>query len=132
MQRTEIELAENIVLEVLYKVLAEIKPKPRVCGNLHHFSRTAEAGDEARSRKKEHTKLEQAMRASLVDEEMHQRRVQEASNSMHMSGAKSTTNGVEIDVYGITDTVILIDVGTIDGDPMADPASSGKPNPLAC
>ena len=44
------------------------------------------------------------------------------SSFVPVSGARSTIDSAEIEVNGTTDDAIFRDVGTTDGDPIADPA----------
>lgn len=75
MRGTEIEhapteRAEDNNLKTFFKVPAEIHLEPHIHGKMHHSSRTVEAGDEDRERRKKRMDMEKAMRASLVDEEI--------------------------------------------------------------
>lgn len=46
-------LAEDTVLEALFKAHAETQPEPRACGKRHQSNNPDEAGDEARARRSE-------------------------------------------------------------------------------
>lgn len=69
-ESTPIELAEDTVLDVLFKppIETQLVQHPRT--KRHHISHTAEANHEAHSRKRERTKLEQARRTCLLHEEI--------------------------------------------------------------
>ena len=72
-------------------------PPPRECAKRH---RTRDE-DDSQARKKELHELEDARRASLIDEEAHQLRVIEvaarASSSSVVEAERSTTDGADID-----------------------------------
>lgn len=76
--------------------------------------------------------MESARRASLVDEKTRQMRMQElvvgASRFVPVSIAMSTNDGDDRVVHITIDVLILADVGTIDGDPIAEPAGYRKLN----
>ena len=79
--------------------------------------------------------VEQDRRASILDEEIRQRRVHElaieASCSGPMSGDVSTIDGSGRVVDDTTDGIILVDADTKDRDQIADPASFEKLDPSA-
>lgn len=65
-----IELGEDTIFEALFKGPTEPQPKPRVHRKKHRSCHTSESGNEARTRKRKCTEMEQSMRASLIDEDM--------------------------------------------------------------
>ena len=85
---------------------------------------TSPATPLAHVRKREKIYVERARWASLVDEETCQRKSLEmaagASSSIPVSGERSLTNGIEVDVENTKD------------DPSYYPVSSEKPNPAVC
>ena len=93
-----IELVEEIMLYPLFKPFAE----PRGRTKRHRSSRTCEAGDDSRVRKRERMDLEAFRRVFLVNKEARKIRAQEmvagASSSIMVTGEHNTTDGVEIDL----------------------------------
>lgn len=117
------------MLGVMFNVLA----MPHAHSKRNRSNHTIEADDKACAKKRERMEMEQERRASIVDEEMHQIRVQEivigASSFVLEGGARSTTKDVEIEVDGPTNGTIPIDMGTIDSIPIADPTDFKKEDP---
>lgn len=58
------ELADDTVLEALFRVPAEPLSNQHVRTKRHRSSHTIEAGDDARARRKEYTELERSRRDS--------------------------------------------------------------------
>ena len=90
-----IELAENIILVALF-IASTTPPEPREHAKRHRYSHTTD-GEDARVRNKERTYLEDASRASLIDEETLLMRAREivvrASSSRPETSERSTTDG---------------------------------------
>uniref|UniRef100_M1DG60 Integrase core domain containing protein n=1 Tax=Solanum tuberosum TaxID=4113 RepID=M1DG60_SOLTU len=96
-------------------------------GKRHRSSRTEEEKAQKRQRRQE----KEARKASLLDEDLRQRRVHES-----VAGASSSAPVVEVlpvvrDVLSTTNGAMMDDVGTTEGDPTIVPAGSGKPDPPA-
>uniref|UniRef100_M1E0F9 Integrase core domain containing protein n=1 Tax=Solanum tuberosum TaxID=4113 RepID=M1E0F9_SOLTU len=73
-------LSEDTILDALFRVDAETQPDPtRARGKRHHSSHHSETVDDAQTRKRERKEEEQARRASILDEELHQKRALEAA-----------------------------------------------------
>uniref|UniRef100_M1DQ52 Integrase core domain containing protein n=1 Tax=Solanum tuberosum TaxID=4113 RepID=M1DQ52_SOLTU len=107
---------------VMTTFFGDIMPPPdpsRAAGKRHCSSdHTSDTEEVQRAKKRECQQLEAAQRRSIIDEELRQQRAQEID--VGPSGLRSTTNGVS-----------TIDEGATDGVPIADPAGSGKLDPIA-
>lgn len=124
LESVPIDLVEDTMINAFLIPYAE--PQPQPCGHFkrHYSSRTTEAGDDARARKKKRTNLVAAMKAFFVDEEDLQIRARKmaigASSSISLTVEMSTTDCVEIFV------------GTTEADPSTDVVGSTKPDPSTC
>ena len=122
-------LADDTVLDALFSGTAEEGPAPtHAKGKRHRSHRT----EEDKAHKRQHRKEREAMRASIVDEELRQQRVRE-----RVAGALSSATVVEIhpvlrDVVSTTDGAARVIESTTEGAPTIVPAGSGKPDPPAC
>uniref|UniRef100_M1E0W8 Integrase core domain containing protein n=1 Tax=Solanum tuberosum TaxID=4113 RepID=M1E0W8_SOLTU len=133
-------LADDTVLEALFSGTAEEAPETtHTKGKRHHSSRT----EEEKSQKKQRRQDKEARKASILDEELRQQRLNES-----VAGASSSTPVVEVppvmrDIVSTTDGAVRVtksttegammdDVGTTEGDPSMVPAGSGKPDPPIC
>uniref|UniRef100_M1DSQ1 Integrase core domain containing protein n=1 Tax=Solanum tuberosum TaxID=4113 RepID=M1DSQ1_SOLTU len=133
-------LADDTVLDVLFSGTAEEEFAPtHTKGKRHRSSRTEEEKAQKRQRRQEN----EVRKASILDEELRQRRVRES-----IAGASSYAPVVEVppvvrDVVSTTAGAVRViestiegammeDVGTTEGDPTIVPACSGKPDPPAC
>uniref|UniRef100_M1DM17 Integrase core domain containing protein n=1 Tax=Solanum tuberosum TaxID=4113 RepID=M1DM17_SOLTU len=88
------------------------------------FSGTTQEGLERRQEN-------EAKKASIIDEHLHQQRVRES-----VAGASSSAPVVEVppvvrDIVSTTAGAMMDDVGTTEGDPTIAPAGFGKPDPPA-
>uniref|UniRef100_M1E0S6 Integrase core domain containing protein n=1 Tax=Solanum tuberosum TaxID=4113 RepID=M1E0S6_SOLTU len=97
-------------------------------GKRHRSSRTEEEKAHKRQRRQEN----EARKASILDEELRQRRVH-----VSVAGASSSSPVVEVppvvrDVMSTTDGALMDDVGTIEGHPTIVPVGFGKSDPPAC
>uniref|UniRef100_M1DK22 Integrase core domain containing protein n=1 Tax=Solanum tuberosum TaxID=4113 RepID=M1DK22_SOLTU len=121
-------LADDTVLDALFSGIAEEEPEPtHTKGKRHRSSRTKEENAQNIQRSQEKA----ARKASILDEELHQRRVRES-----VAGASSSSPFIEVppivrDVVSTTEGAMMDDVGTIEGDPTIVLAGSGKPDPPA-
>uniref|UniRef100_M1DWY2 Integrase core domain containing protein n=1 Tax=Solanum tuberosum TaxID=4113 RepID=M1DWY2_SOLTU len=124
-QAAPVALADNTVLDALFSRTTEEGLEPtHATGKRHHSSRT----EEEKAQKRQHRQEKEARKASLLDEDLHQRKVRESA-----TGASSSTPVVEVppvvrDVVSTTDGAMMDDVGTTEGDPTIVPAGSGKPD----
>uniref|UniRef100_M1DDU1 Integrase core domain containing protein n=1 Tax=Solanum tuberosum TaxID=4113 RepID=M1DDU1_SOLTU len=121
-------LADDTVLDVLFSGTAEegLEPTHAKCKR-HRSSRTGEEKAQKRQRRQE----KEARKASILDEELRQRRMLESA-----AGESSSAPGVEVplvvrDIVSTTDGAMMDDVGTTEGDPTIVPAGSEKPDPPA-
>uniref|UniRef100_M1DJ26 Integrase core domain containing protein n=1 Tax=Solanum tuberosum TaxID=4113 RepID=M1DJ26_SOLTU len=132
-------LADDTVHDALFSGTAEEEFAPtHTKGKRHRSSRTEEEKAHKRHRRQE----KEARKASILDEELRQRRVRE-SNAGASSSAPvvevllvvrdvvSTTAGVVRVIESTTEGAMMDDVGTTEGDPTIVPAGSGKPDPPA-
>ena len=60
-----LELAEDMVIDALFKVPAQPQSETRGHSKTHHSSNTTEGVDHSRARKRDRTNLEAVRRASL-------------------------------------------------------------------
>uniref|UniRef100_M1DW94 Integrase core domain containing protein n=1 Tax=Solanum tuberosum TaxID=4113 RepID=M1DW94_SOLTU len=133
-------LADDTVLDALFSGTTEEEPEPtHTKGKRHRSSRTEEENAQKRQRRQEKA----SRKASILDEELRQRRVRES-----VAGSSSSAPVVEVppvvrDVVSITDGAVRViesttegvmmdDVGTTEGNPTIVPAGSGKPDPPVC
>uniref|UniRef100_M1DJF2 Integrase core domain containing protein n=1 Tax=Solanum tuberosum TaxID=4113 RepID=M1DJF2_SOLTU len=133
-------LVDDTVLDALFSATADEESVPtHTKGKRHRSSRTEEEKSQKRQRRQE----KEARKASILDEELRQRRVRES-----IAGALSSAPVVEVppilrDVVSTTAGAVRViesniegammdDVGTTEGDPTIVPAGSGKPDPPAC
>uniref|UniRef100_M1D8C3 Integrase core domain containing protein n=1 Tax=Solanum tuberosum TaxID=4113 RepID=M1D8C3_SOLTU len=116
-------LADDTVLDVLFSGTAEQGLEPtHAKGKRHRSSRTEEEKAQKRQRRQE----KEARKASILYEELRQRRVCES-----VAGASSSAPVVEVptvvrDVVSTTDDAMMDDVGTTEGDPTIVPTGSEK------
>uniref|UniRef100_M1DTK3 Integrase core domain containing protein n=1 Tax=Solanum tuberosum TaxID=4113 RepID=M1DTK3_SOLTU len=99
-------------------------------GKLPHSSWASEDNEAKRAHKRECQQVEEARRASIVDEETHQQRAREVV--LGSSSSVRTTNGTVRVADSTIDCAVTVDAGTTEGDPTVDLASSEKPNSLIC
>ena len=121
------ELAEDIVLEALFKGPIKPQPEPRVRTKRHRSTLTTETGYEARVIKRECTELDHARRSCLVDQEIRHRITLEMDVKESSSMYDITTQ-----VNRTSDGFLLRDVGTTDGGQVDDRVGSGKMDPPPC
>uniref|UniRef100_M1DVI5 Integrase core domain containing protein n=1 Tax=Solanum tuberosum TaxID=4113 RepID=M1DVI5_SOLTU len=133
-------LADDTVLAALFSGTAEEGPAPtHAKGKRHRSHRTEKKKAHKRQRRQE----KEAMRASIVDEELRQQRVRErvagASSSAQVAEVQpvlrdvvSTTDGAVRLIESITESAMIADVDTIEGATTMVPAGSGKPDPPTC
>uniref|UniRef100_M1DPB7 Integrase core domain containing protein n=1 Tax=Solanum tuberosum TaxID=4113 RepID=M1DPB7_SOLTU len=133
-------LADDMVLDALFSGTIEEESVPtHTKGKRHHSSRTEEEKAQKRQRRQE----KEARKASILDEELRQRRVREsiagASSSAPVvevppvvGDVVSTTDGAVRVIESTTEGAMMDDVGTTEGDPTIVQAGSGKPDPPTC
>ena len=109
------------MFDALFKVPAEPLSENLSRSKMFHSICTTQANDEAHSRKREWSDLEQVRMTSLEDEKIHQKRELEMVVRASSSMPESNTIGV-----------VLGDVGTNDYCPDDDPVHSEKPDPPSC
>uniref|UniRef100_M1DRD1 Integrase core domain containing protein n=1 Tax=Solanum tuberosum TaxID=4113 RepID=M1DRD1_SOLTU len=119
-------LADDTVLDVLFsRTVEEGLEHTHVKGKRHRSSFTKEEKYQKRQRRQD----KEARKASILDEELRQRRVREC-----VAGASSSAPVVEVppvvrDVVSTIDGAMMDDVGTTEGDPTIVPAGSEIPDP---
>uniref|UniRef100_M1DEV2 Integrase core domain containing protein n=1 Tax=Solanum tuberosum TaxID=4113 RepID=M1DEV2_SOLTU len=127
-QATLTALDNDTVLDALFSRITEEGLEPtHAKGKRHRSNRT----EEEKAQKRQCRQEKEARKASILDEELRQRRMCESA-----AGASSSALIVEVppvvrDVMRTTDGAMMDDVGTTEGDPTIVPAGSGKPDPPA-
>uniref|UniRef100_M1DZD8 Integrase core domain containing protein n=1 Tax=Solanum tuberosum TaxID=4113 RepID=M1DZD8_SOLTU len=133
-------LADDTVLDALFSGTAEDGPEPtHTKGMRHRSGRTEEEKDQKRKRRQE----KEARKASILHEELRQQRMREsiagASSSAPvvevppvMRDVMSTNDGAVRVTESTTEGAMILDVGTIEGDPSMVLAGSRKSDPPAC
>ena len=126
------------MLDALFCGTAEEGPAPtHAKGKRHRSHRT----EKEKAHKRQRWQEKEARRASIVDEELRQRRVCEraagASSSAPVAevqpilrGVVSTTDGAERLIESTTEGARIAEVGTTEGAPTDVPEGSGTPDPL--
>uniref|UniRef100_M1DPB8 Integrase core domain containing protein n=1 Tax=Solanum tuberosum TaxID=4113 RepID=M1DPB8_SOLTU len=122
----------------------DAQPDPtRARGKRHCSNQNFDTTEEARVKKRERQWTEQARKASIIDEELHQQKVREsargASSSVPVvevqtieSHDVSTTDGSVRRIDSTTEGVVIADVGTTEGGLNVSLAGSEKPDPPTC
>uniref|UniRef100_M1DJ67 Integrase core domain containing protein n=1 Tax=Solanum tuberosum TaxID=4113 RepID=M1DJ67_SOLTU len=136
-------LADDTVIDALF-INDIAQPEPtRARGKRHRSSHVSDTTEDARARKREHQQNEQAIRASILDEDLRQHRARESI--IGASSSRPTTEAITAmgDDVSITDGAVRVtdstidgavidNVGTTEGDPSVVPAGFGKLDPPAC
>uniref|UniRef100_M1DZ41 Integrase core domain containing protein n=1 Tax=Solanum tuberosum TaxID=4113 RepID=M1DZ41_SOLTU len=137
-------LADDIVLDALFREDTYEQPEPtRARGKRHHSSENSDTTEEARVKKRERQRTEQARKAYIIDEELRQQKVLESARGASSfvpvvevptveSHDVSTTDGAVRMIDSTTEGDVIADVGTTEGGPNVAVAGSGKPDPPAC
>uniref|UniRef100_M1DN02 Integrase core domain containing protein n=1 Tax=Solanum tuberosum TaxID=4113 RepID=M1DN02_SOLTU len=136
-------LGDDTVLGALFSGDKVEEQPARARGKKHRFSRHPERTEAEKASRKQRKLDRAAIKASIVDEQLRERRVHEmmagASSFMPVSevlptGASnlSTNDGAVRVTDSTTDGVVIGDAGTTEGDPSVDLAGSGKLDPLVC
>ena len=115
-----VERAEDTVLAALFSTSEIPSPPPRENAKRHR----GRMEDEARAQKKERCEMEDARRASLVEEEARQMRAGE------LAAGASSSRTVEIEGGTADSTVAAED--TTEGVKITEEVGSGEPDPPAC
>uniref|UniRef100_M1DZ10 Integrase core domain containing protein n=1 Tax=Solanum tuberosum TaxID=4113 RepID=M1DZ10_SOLTU len=133
-------LADDTMLDALFSGTTEEGPvRTHAKGKRHRSHRTEEEKAHKRQRRQE----KEARRASIVDEELRQRRVRErvagASSSAPVAEIQpvlrdvvSTTDGAVRLIESTTESDMIADVGTTEGATTTVPAGSGRPDLPGC
>ena len=131
-------LADDTVLDALFSGTIEEESVPtHTKGKRHHSSRTEEEKAQKRQRRQE----KEARKASILDEELRQRRVRESIAGASsfapivkvppvVRGVVSTTDGAVRMTESTTEGAMMDDVGTTEGAPTVGPAVQGNRTPL--
>uniref|UniRef100_M1DNH1 Integrase core domain containing protein n=1 Tax=Solanum tuberosum TaxID=4113 RepID=M1DNH1_SOLTU len=117
-------LVDDTVLDNLFSGTAEEPTHAK--GKRHRSSFTEEEKAQKRQRRKE--KEKEARKAMILDEELCQRRVRESAARVSSSAPVVEVPPVVRDVVSTTDSAMMDDVGTTEGDPTIVPAGFGKPD----
>uniref|UniRef100_M1DBZ8 Integrase core domain containing protein n=1 Tax=Solanum tuberosum TaxID=4113 RepID=M1DBZ8_SOLTU len=122
-------LADDTILDALFREDTDTEPEPtHARGKMHRSSQNSDTTEEARTKKRERQRTEQARKASIIDEELRQQNVCEracgASSSVPIvevltveSHDVSTTDGAVRMIYSTTEGAVIADVGTTNGGP---------------
>uniref|UniRef100_M1DEE5 Uncharacterized protein n=1 Tax=Solanum tuberosum TaxID=4113 RepID=M1DEE5_SOLTU len=92
--------------------------------------RASNNNETGRVSKRELQESKAAQRASSIDEELRQQRIRDFGIGA-FSSVSTTDGAAKVDV-STTDSAETINAGTTEGDPIVDPAGSGKSDPPAC
>uniref|UniRef100_M1DT71 Integrase core domain containing protein n=1 Tax=Solanum tuberosum TaxID=4113 RepID=M1DT71_SOLTU len=136
-------VADDTLLDALFRDDVAQPEPTHARGKSHCSSHISDTIEDARAKKWERQQNEQARRASIVDKELCQQRVNESAlgalssspttEAMIVVGDDVSTNDGAVRMNdSTTDGVVIDDVGTTEDDPSVVPAGSRKPDPPAC
>uniref|UniRef100_M1DIY3 Integrase core domain containing protein n=1 Tax=Solanum tuberosum TaxID=4113 RepID=M1DIY3_SOLTU len=123
------EEVDTVVISVLFGDSMPPPDSSRAAGKRSRSDRTSNDAEAHRLRKKERQQIEEARRASIVDEELRQQLTREVG--VGPSARVSTTEGAERVDERTTESAKIVDGSATNGIPSVDPVGSEKPDPPA-